>query len=160
MFTLDYNNIRYVDARIPVSFINITDNNYYRVKGLVKDNFYVKDFRRMLRMGDHGVYTCVNDKIVGYGWVKIKGSRDYFFRINNAYLCRFYVDPSCRGLNLYPATILYLIKHLKGITKYYIACDVDNYASIKGIRKIGFKLLCDLSFVRILKITINKKQLN
>lgn len=161
LFKLSFKDLREVLPKENVTFVKIDKNNYKDVQNIRLGRFYIKDFERMLLLGDYGIYICVNKIPVGYGWAKVETSDDYFFHIKNCYLCRFYTNPDFRGKNLYPATILKLIQIFKnkGFDKFYIAAESSNSASLKGIAKVGFEYQKTLHFYRLLKVTLNKYKL-
>lgn len=158
LFKLSYNDKKDISLKDNVSFIKIDIENYKEVSNIRPGLLYINDFRKMLSYGDYGIYVCVDNIPVGYGWAKIETSKDYFFHIKNCYLCRFYVNPDFRGRNLYPATILQLMHTFNniGTHTFYIAAETSNKSSLNGIRKIGFTYIKTLNFYRLLKITLNK----
>lgn len=161
LYTLQIDNRIKVVPRIDVNFEKITLENCHLVTEL-RGKIYLKEFKKMLETNDYGLFAVIGGKPVGYGWAKNKGSKDYFFEINECYLCRFFVSNSYRGLNIYPTIIQELIIKMnkeEGIEKFYIAVENTNKPSIKGISKLGFKFIKEYSFLRILKITLNKKKL-
>lgn len=141
-----------------ISFEEITLSNYKQVASIRPGNFYIKDFKKMLILGDKGVFASLNGRLVGYGWLKQEPTKDYFFEIKAAYLCRFFVHPDYRGKNIYPTIILHLLSILKnkGIEKAYLAVEHTNNASLRGIRKVGFDFIKEFPFIRICKCTLNK----
>lgn len=153
--------VRKVPPKQEVSFVRISEDNYLNVKSVRPGSFYVRDFKKMLSLGDYGIYVCVNGMPVGYGWAKEDGSQDYFFHVRGCYLCRFYVNPEWRGKNFYPAMICQLIQYFqeKGVDTFYIAVESKNMPSRKGIEKVGFVYQETLRFYRLTKMTLNKYQL-
>lgn len=146
-----------------IEFVYINMQNHQLVKNL-RGERYVKQFIKHIDMNDIGIYALVNNKPVGYGWLKKKGSKDYFYKIENIdYLCRFFVKPEYRGQGIYPKIIhqLMLISKEKFCSKqFYISVEHTNQASINGIKKVGFKLVRQIKFIRCMKITLNKFKLN
>lgn len=161
LYKLDLGNVLYVEPRMKITFEEITLNNYKAVECIRPGNFYSKDFKRMISLGDYGLFICVNNIPIGYGWGKIETSKDYFFYIRECYLCRFFIKPEFRGLNFYPATILQLIQNFqnRGFKTFYIAAESTNIPSLKGLEKVGFVHQKKLYFCRLLKMTLNKYQL-
>ncbi len=161
LYKLVSSQMRDVRPRQEVSFVPIGENNYRKVESVRPGAFYVRDFKKMLTLGDYGIYVCVEGVPVGYGWAKLKGSKDYFFHVSDCYLCRFYVNPEWRGRNFYPAMICRLIQDFqrKGVDTFYIAVEDTNLPSQKGIEKVGFVYQKTLRFWRLLKTTLNKYQL-
>lgn len=161
LYEVDLETVRKVEHNITcqakhVKFLRIDNDNYKvipQISGMLESNV-----RRMLSYHDFGVYICVDEKPVGYGWVKQEGSKDAFFSfVNCAYLCRFFIHPDYRGMKLYPLTINYLINEFKHkYPKFYIAIEHKNISSIRGAKKVGFRQINDLTFVRILRYTLNK----
>lgn len=162
LYKLMFSQVRNVLPRQEVSFVQINKNNYREVEFVRSGAFYVRDFRKMLSLGDYGIYVCVDGRPVGYGWAKVKTSKDYFFHVSDCYLCRFYVNPEWRGKNFYPAMICKLIQDFRkeGFGTFYIAVESTNIPSQKGIEKVGFVYQKTLRFRRLLKMTLNKYQLS
>ena len=149
-------NTNIISTEKNVTFQRIGNTNYKLVSNISGE--LVGNVKKMLSYEDYGVFDCVNGKPVGYGWVKEQGSKDAFFIFeNSAYLCRFFIHPDCRGMNLYPLTIKHLVDSFKSkYSKFHIAIERNNEASIKGAAKMGFKQIKELTFVRILRCTFNK----
>lgn len=164
LFNINYVGRKKVKSKYNLSYEVINLENYKQVNTL-RGPQYVNDFRKMLLNGDTGVYAKVNEEYVGYGWAKMQGSKDYFFDISSndiSYLCRFYVKNTFRGGNIYPNLINWLIDFVSFNNKtneFYIAVEVGNEASVKGINKVGFQYLENLKFIRVLKKTFNKHKL-
>lgn len=142
---------------LKIKFIPITLENLYLVENL-RGKRYIKQLRDQMIFG---YYAYVDDKPVAYGWVKYKGSKDYFFKIekNCCYLCRFFTHASVRGHNIYPLLVLELIKHEKEYESFYIDIEEGNFSSEKGLVKVGFKKIKKLKFFRVLKRTIKQYSL-
>ena len=164
-FLLDADNFQYVRSNVELEFIRITKENYKLVENLKCDS---KIESKQLKNANVGFFALYNKKVIGYGWYKDKNSKfhDTFYKMNKAdnvcYLCRFFVSEDMRGKNIYPAMISNLIEyHKKENTdaKYYISAYSDNIASIKGLSKVGFKLVSKYKFVRLMKLTVNKIKL-
>ena len=164
LYFSDIYRTNHVESKVEISFEIIGNSNYEKV-GRIRGDTYIKQFKKQISMEDIGVYACINSIPVGYGWVKVKGSKDFFYNTKNncAYLCRFFVNDKYRGLNIYPCLIKELMRissEKYEIQKFYISADEENLASIRGITKVGFKLIRKNKFIRFLKVTINKKILN
>lgn len=146
-----------VISDLKVRFVPITLENLSLVENL-RGKRYIKQFKKQIAYGDFGYYAYVEGKPIAYGWVKHKGSKDYFFKIekNICYLCRFFTHVSVRGHNIYPLLILELIKHEKEYESFYIDIEEGNFSSERGLIKVGFKKIKKLRFFRIAKKTINK----
>lgn len=169
IFKIYTDNLYYLfsdDKKIIYSKYNIeyevfTSQNHFKV-GLLRGKGYIKQFLKMLEYGDLGVFAKIDNDYVGYGWAKFSNSKDYFFKIDNCYLCRFYVDNNYRGRSIYPNIINWLIdeaKIKKELDVYFLAIEEGNRSSIKGATKVGFKYFSTYKFYRFLKLTFNKKKL-
>ena len=136
------------------------DNDNYSLISTISDELE-SNVKKLLSFNDYGIFICVDGKPIGYGWLKQEGSKDAFFAFKNAaYLCRFFIHPDYRGKNLYPITIRYLISEFKDkYSKFHIAIEHKNIASIKGASKLRFKLVGNFSFIRILRCTLNKHKI-
>ncbi|MGJ7919515.1 GNAT family N-acetyltransferase [Neobacillus sp. LXY-4] len=162
LYSIHFGDEKNINPKINISFKPINDENYSLVKTFRGDE-YIKEFKEMLNLNDFGLYVYVNEEPVGYGWAKLKNSKDYFYIINNCYLCRFFVSPDYRGLNIYPSIIkeiMTIINKEYGIRKFYIAVDKTNVSSINGITKVGFKFRKEHRFIRGCKMTLKKYQLS
>lgn len=146
--------------RVEVTYVPIDFENAHKVTSL-RGKTYERQFRAQLKMGDFGYYACVDGEVVGYGWYKTRGSKDYFFKVSDGccYLCRFFVSEKMRGNGIYPALISKLIETKADDDLFYLAIEDTNISSQKGSAKVGFKLVCEYVFLRILKYTFNKKEL-
>lgn len=160
LFYLDKRNAKQCCSDIPLTMAAITKENAAWVRDL-RGKEYEKQFLSQLDIGDFGYYACVDGKAVGYGWVKRHGSKDYFFDIGECccYLCRFFVHESMRGHRIYPKLICALIEHETEVNDFYIAVERGNEASERGLLKVGFEFQKELSFLRVLRRTVNKYRL-
>ena len=157
LFSISYTDRNVIQSKYNISYELINYNNY-RIVEKLRSKQYVNDFKQMLKLGDIGVYAKINNKIVGYGWVKKKDSKDYFFKIDEFYLCRFYVHNDFRGFNIYSNIINWLMTYINDnycSSKFYIAVEAENNSSTRGVEKIGFNYIKTLNFYRLLKITLN-----
>jgi GNAT superfamily N-acetyltransferase len=145
---------------LALKMVPITEENLSLVCEL-RDPVYEEQFKYQLSMGDFGYYAYYEDRPVGYGWAKHRGSGDYFFKISEGcvYLCRFFVHESVRGHNVYPALIGELIKKEADTDTFYIAAERGNIASENGLKKVGFTFLKEHGFIRGFKKTFNMKRL-
>jgi len=160
LHTLNSLNLKECNARIPLDFVDITENNVDLVLQIKKEKKIVKKFRRQLAMGDCGYYAVSNNKVIGYGWCKNPGSKDLFYKIDNNcnYLGGFFVSGEYRGNNVYPALITQLVKKAK-YPQIFIGAYDYNMSSLNGLVKPGFTFVRKDTFFRFLKRTLNKKNL-
>ena len=147
-------------AKTELTFLPVDESNASWVREL-RGTVYEGQFCQQLSMGDFGYYACVNGKPVGYGWVKHPGSSDYFFKTDEGccYLCRFFVHQSMRGLGIYPELICKLIERESKYDCFYIAVELGNESSERGLKKVGFTYVKECGFIRGFRHTFNKKQL-
>lgn len=160
LYYLHRSNFKSVKSNCSLTFIDINLNNYFLIEN-IRGKKYVKQFKYQLSLGDYGVYALENDKIVGYGWVKHSGSKDYFYKFSDdiCYLCRFFVIDAKRGYGIYPELISKLIESKACYNNFYINVEKGNIASERGLIKVGFRLDSEYTFFRALKHTFNKKML-
>ncbi|MBR2466119.1 MAG: GNAT family N-acetyltransferase [Clostridia bacterium] len=160
LFKLSRNDLVAHSARVPIELVPISAANAEPVKSL-RGAEYEAQFLRHVALGDFGYYAVKDGVPVGYGWVKHEGSDDYFFKIgaHTDYLCRFFVREEERGQGIYPALITALIEREAEVDTFYIAVERGNESSERGLLKVGFKPVCEKSFLRVLKLTLNKKKI-
>ena len=160
LFKLERKDVCPRSASIKLEMIPITDENVNLV-GELRGREYIPQFEYQLAQGDLGYYAYHEGRTVGYGWVKRKGSEDFFFEISDGcvYLCRFFVRESMRGKGIYPDMITKLIEHENGVDTFYIAVERGNRSSERGLKKVGFEFVKEYGFIRGFKHTFNKKKL-
>lgn len=159
LFCVKGKDVVYKKSDLDLKMIPITEANVSLVCDL-RGSEYEKQFRYQLSLGDFGYYAYLDDKPVGYGWVKHPGSDDYFFKIDNGcvYLCRFFVHETMRGHGIYPEIISELIKKENNAETFYIAVERGNESSERGLKKVGFKFVKEFGFIRGFKKTFNMKK--
>jgi len=120
-----------------------------------------KLWRGNLKKGAKGLFAIYGGRVVGYGWLKKKGSKDTFYRFGKdiAYLSEFYVEDSFRGKGIYPALLSQLILSSPEYHRYFISAYTSNVSSCKGLLKVGFERICSFTFIRAFKITFNKHKI-
>lgn len=160
LYELNRSEFKPHSPRVDVTFVPIDYDNAHKVTAL-RSKTYERQFRSQLKMGDFGYWACVDGEPVGYGWYKTRGSKDYFFKVGDGccYLCRFFVSEKMRGNGIYPALMSKLIETKSDDDLFYCAVEETNVSSQKGCAKVGFKLMTELKFLRILKFTFNKAHL-
>lgn len=160
LFSVKRTDVVLQKSDLELHMIPITEENVSLVCEL-RDSVYEGQFRYQLSLGDFGYYAYLNDRPVGYGWVKHTGSDDYFFKIGKdcVYLCRFFVHESVRGHGIYPEIISELIKKENSAKTLYIAVERGNEASERGLKKVGFQFVKEFGFIRGFKKTFNMKKL-
>ena len=160
LHTLNSFDLKECNARIPLDFVDITENNIDLVLQIKKEKRIYKKFKKQLAMGDYGYYAVSDGKVIGYGWCKNPGSKDLFYKIdkNCNYLGGFFVSSEYRGNNVYPALITKLVKKAE-YSQVCIGAYDYNTSSLNGLTKPGFAFVRKDTFFRFLKRTLNKKSL-
>ena len=126
------------------------------------DNKKIRSFFKQLKkpLRYRGVCVTHNGEVIAYGWVKYKYAKDPFYKIGNVkYFSSFFVDEKYRGMGIYPAMLSYLIQGEENMDDIYISAYDYNVSSLKGLKKVGFKLVEKITFKRIFRITLNKFKL-
>ena len=119
----------------------------------------MRETKSRFRRGDTGLCAMAGSEIVGYGWIKHRGSFDHFYRIgkNVAYLSSFFVREDYRGKGIYPALITHLIQNADNCDVFFISAYTRNKSSLRGLRKVGFQQIRTFRFWRAFKMTLNKR---
>lgn len=147
---------------LEIELVDISFDNLKDVAALRKGARY-KEYKRTLEENKSiGIAVKFGNEIIGYGWGKFEGAFDNFFHINvDGYIGGIFVDSKYRGHNVAPVIIYEIIKRLreKGVCKYYVAIQEQNYASIKAVEKIGMNMLDKRTIYRIMKRTVPKKNI-
>lgn len=111
----------------------------------------VGQFRTFLYQGHRGFFAYRDGLVVHRSWCVIgPATVTTWFEYapltlpaSAAYLHYCATAPSCRGLGVYPMVLSQIVSVLasEGIEDVYVATDVDNVASQRGIVKAGFTLI-------------------
>lgn len=106
---------------------------------------YVDIFREFLKIGDCGYYGYIDGKCIHRSWVKFNHQKVYlnqFFpytlKPNEAYIHYCETSIKARGRNVYQ-NVLSIIAIDNLDKKIIISADDKNFASVKAIKKVGFK---------------------
>jgi ribosomal protein S18 acetylase RimI-like enzyme len=105
-----------------------------------------------LARGKRCYAACVEGQIASYGWVTFDEERigelglSIRMQAGEAYIWDCATLPAYRGLRLYPALLVYMLKELraKGLQRIWIGTDLDNVASQKGVILVGFQPVIDV----------------
>jgi len=138
-----------IKSNAEISISEVSFDNVQRVTDFRKKEHEVL-FRKYLDEGQCGVYAWLNSKVVGYVWAKvckrhrcrIKGHMDFFQ--SEAMVHFSNVSEEQRGQNIYPSMLVALCLRLfsqENVSRVFIEEEVDNNASLRGLIKVGFKLL-------------------
>lgn len=111
----------------------------------------IAQFRLFLRQGNRGYFAYRDGVVVHRSWCVVGPATvatwlDYAplkLPAAAAYIHYCATAPGCRGLGVYPEVLSYIVSSLalEGIKDVYIATDVENVASQRGIVKAGFELV-------------------
>lgn len=89
-----------------------------------------------------------------YGWVAMQEGRvdeiELFFKLppGNSYLWDFKTLPEWRGRGIYSHLLQEIIlQENQHANRFWIMYKPDNYISERGIRKAGFRIVCELAIV-------------
>jgi ribosomal protein S18 acetylase RimI-like enzyme len=90
--------------------------------------------------------------LVTYGWVTFDEEcigelgMSFHLQAGEAYIWNCATLPSYRGLRLYPALLVYILRELQsqGLHRVWIGADTDNLASQIGMALAGFEPIGDL----------------
>ncbi|WP_449355157.1 GNAT family N-acetyltransferase [Virgibacillus natechei] len=144
-----------------IDYIIIDERNYHEIAIIRHGKQYMNEFKRMLKHNAVGIAAVIDGVIVGYGWAKCGEGEDKFFDIdsNVCLLASFYVRSDYRGNNIYPNLVKELISITKNrwsYSKWYIAIFCNNTSSLNGAKKVGFHVVREYKFDRVLRKTLNK----
>jgi len=139
----------------PVNEQNVPEAEGFRGQGIAEL------FARYLEEGQSGVYAFDGGEVVGHTWGILcltparawrrMYANGYFRLLRGEALIHFCsVREDCRGRGIYPAMLALLSRSLfeRGARRVYIDCDRANAASIRGLRKAGFRPLESVLFVQ------------
>lgn len=114
------------------------------------------------KQGGGVAIALVGSEMVAYGQLKTEKVNDTFYRVgkNTAYLSSFYTDPNYRGKSIYPAVISYLVEAYPEYNEFFISVYTTNHSSKNGLMKVGFVPIKTFKFIRVLKMTLNKKRIS
>jgi GNAT superfamily N-acetyltransferase len=108
-----------------------------------------------MERGDRPWGLWDGDALVAYGWTGTRPIpyRDLFLVEPSAdapYFFDYFTHPDHRGRGCYPALLrgIAAALHAEGARGGWIAVDVVNVASWRGVRKAGFRHAADLVIVR------------
>lgn len=149
LYELDSEHLSLVDPRINVSYTWTREDNYDQVLAFREENV-AKSFKSMLDVGQKGIFAIHRGRTVAHCWALTAKNVEPGSRVNGlislredeAYIHFCHTDRNYRGNNIYPFLLSVLSKHLFEVEKMkaiFIDTSLDNIASQKGIRKVGFQ---------------------
>ncbi len=138
---------------------NLDDILYFQ------DKKYIDIFKKFLQMGDTGYFAYIDKNCIHRSWVKSNNqivyphwTLPYKLKDNEIFIHYCETAPEAKGKNIYPHTLSVIIQeHTE--KKVLIAVNKKNTASIKGIKKVGFKQKMVIRTIILLGIK-NKRYLN
>ncbi|MCK5345519.1 MAG: GNAT family N-acetyltransferase [Candidatus Heimdallarchaeota archaeon] len=132
--------------------IVISDVTFENVEGVsdFRSKEHVKIFRRYLAEGNCGVYAWIDSTVVGHAWANV--CRQSHCRVNgyididqgDAFLHYCNVRKDCRGQRIYRLMLVVLCQRLflqEKVSRILIDTAINNRPSLRGIAKVGFKLV-------------------
>jgi hypothetical protein len=146
-----------VNMKADFNISDVTLDNVHRVTDFRGQEHSVRSCK-LLEEGQYGIYAWRDSNVVGHGWAKICMQRrcrvNGYFDIyqGEAFIHYCNVKGDQRGQNIYPAILAALCQHLLGqakVKRVIIDTEIDNEASLRGISKVGFKLLGTGTFLQI-----------
>ena len=146
-FVTDPADLIEVTPKMDVQCVPVDADNVADVAAL-GDEARARSFRMLLEGGQRGLYGRYRGQVVGYAWAGV--CRRAHWRVNGflriargeAFIHTCRVVPPFRGNNIYPALLFALCMRLLNedrVTRVLIESRVENMASIRAIRKVGFR---------------------
>lgn len=159
LYNLTRENFKPHKAPQDITFVRVTQEILDANKMLYPDKY--NKWKYNLKKGADGVFAIHNNKVVGYGWLKVKGAKDPFYKFgeNVAYLSEYFVNEDFRGKGIYPAMLSHFVITHPEYSEFFISPYTSNVSSTNGLRKVGFQLIRSFVFVRALKIMFNKYEI-
>lgn len=101
----------------------------------------------------HFIWVCFKKRYIEYVDHLLKLKED------EASVYNGYTFEEYRGFSIYPWVLVNIQKFLKtkGIQNVYADININNSASIKGVKKAGFELIGDIKFVSVFRVIKFKK---
>lgn len=115
------------------------------------------DWQKRWSRGDVCCAAYVNDACVHTSWVTRVGAPvgevHQWLELdrNEAYIYDCYTDGSYRGKRIYPAVLSTILRQLSedGAVRVWIAAEVQNVASARAIRSVGFAEVGSIEYRRL-----------
>lgn len=108
-------------------------------------NKYINIFKNFLALGDIGYYAYINTLCIHRSWVKCNNqivyphwTLPYKLKDNEIFIHYCETAPEARGKNIYAHVLSHIYDDFKDKT-ILISVNKNNFPSIRGIQKVGFK---------------------
>lgn len=126
---------------------------------------YIETFKHFLSNGDKGYFAYLEEKCIHRSWVKHTPQTVHLYPVlpmklqdDEAFIHYCETAPVARGKNIFPAVLSKIVDDLNNKRKIMIAANAKNIASIKAIKKAGFReierhrliVILGLKFTKIL----------
>ncbi len=119
----------------------------------------LKYIRKMLKNGKQGLLGYIEGRCVHRSWyqnskgkVLIYKFLPYYLKENEIYIHDCVTAPEMRGKNIYPFTLAFIARKFENIENVYVATNIRNEPSKRGILKAGFKPLKEMRIKVILGV--------
>lgn len=127
---------------------------------------YLATFRKFLQQGDIGYLAYLEQKCVHRSWVKSSPQKVSLHPLltidlepENIWIHYCETAPNARGNNVYPYVLSKIANDFQAANKILISINEKNIASIKGVKKAGFKeykrykllIICGIKSVKVIK---------
>lgn len=163
LYKLQYSKLQSVEKFKDIYIEKINYANYEMVKRL-RDKATSESFKNMLDENQVGIYAMLDGEPIGHAWadlVKVKKVvNDSFIISPYAAMVHYcYVSDKYRGKGIYPYLLYTLINDIyveHNISDFYITVDIDNIPSQKGVAKVGFRKINDITQLYLLGKVVNK----
>ncbi|HUT35659.1 MAG TPA: GNAT family N-acetyltransferase [Planctomycetota bacterium] len=136
-----------VQPKLDIAMVFVTEENVDRVTDF-RDETVAAAFRGFLREGQLGVYAVAGGRVVGHAWALVcareRCRANGYLALRQGEACIHFcqVREERRGRNVYPAMLVALCGRLfqeAKVRRVIIDAALDNTASLRGIRKVGFR---------------------
>lgn len=141
-FYVNYSDIKECNCKVEeIHFSRITDRNC-EIISEIRDDRVANAFRNMYLNGEYCLGAFSGGKIIAHcSLILPENCKNQMVVKDSGYIHYCYVAPEYRGKNVYPKMLWELMKQTHeqhGINRFSIHTSPDNYASQRGIYKVGF----------------------
>lgn len=127
----------------------------------LRGNTRYREYKKLLNEKKSiGISIYYQGKVIGYGWGKLKGAFDNFYKINKSgYIAGIFVAPEYRGHNIATIivqSIMEIFYKKYNIENCYASIEKSNISSKHAFEKIGIEMVDSRIIYRVCKVTIPK----